>query len=37
MSRVFSNGQGNRDSIPARVIPMNKKIVLDVAVLNTQL
>ena len=34
MSRVFTNGQGDRDSIP--VIPKTQKTVLDVTLLNTQ-
>ena len=36
MSRVFTNGSGDWGSIPGRVIPMIKKIVLDDALLNTQ-
>ena len=36
MSRVFANGQGDRGSIPGRVIPKTKKMVLDSALLNTQ-
>ena len=34
MSRVFANGPGDRGSIPGRVIPKNKKMVLDAAMLN---
>ena len=37
MGRVFANGSGDRVSIPGRVIPKTQKIVLDVALLNTQL
>ena len=37
MSRVFANGQGDRGSIPGRVIPKTPKMVLDAALLNTQL
>ena len=36
MSRVFANGPGDRGSIPGRVIPKSKKIVLDASLLNTQ-
>ena len=36
MSTVFANGPGDRDSIPGRVIPKTQKMVLDVALLNTQ-
>ena len=36
MSRVFTNGPGNRGSIPGRVIPKTQKMVLDAALLNTQ-
>ena len=36
MSWVFANGPGNRGSIPGRVIPKTKKMVLDVTLLNTQ-
>ena len=35
MSRVFANGLGDRCSIPGRVIPRTKKIVLDITLLNT--
>ena len=34
--RVFSNGPGDLGSIPGRVIPKTQKMVLDVALLNTQ-
>ena len=36
MSRVFAYGPEDRGSIPGRVIPKTKKIVLDLALLNTQ-
>ena len=36
MSRVFANGPGYLGSIPGRVIPKIQKMVLDVALLNTQ-
>ena len=36
MSRVFTNGPGDRGSIPGQVIPKTQKMVLDVALLNTQ-
>ena len=36
MCKVFANGPGDRDSIPGRVIPKTKKIVLDAVLLNTQ-
>ena len=36
MVRVFINGPGNLDSIPGRVIPKIKKMVLDVSLLNGQ-
>ncbi len=36
MSRVFANGLGDWGSIPGRVIPKTKKMVLDAALLNTQ-
>ena len=36
MSRVFANGLGDRGSIPGRVTQKPQKIVLDVALLNTQ-
>ena len=34
--RVFTNGLGDRGSIPGRVIPKTQKMVLDAAFLNTQ-
>ena len=36
MSRVFANGPGDRRSIPGRVIPKTQKMVLGIALLNTQ-
>ena len=33
---VFANGPEDQGSIPGRVIPKTKKMVLDVALLNTQ-
>ena len=36
MSRVFTNGPGDRGSIPSWVIPKTQKMVLDAALLNTQ-
>ena len=36
MSRVFTNGPGARGSIPGQVIPKTQKMVLDAALLNTQ-
>ena len=33
--RVFANGPGDQGSIPGRVIPKTKKMVLDAALLNT--
>ena len=36
MSRVFSNGPGNRGSISAQVIPKTQKMVLDAVLVNTQ-
>ena len=36
MIRVFVNGPGDWGSIPGRVIPKTKKMVLDTALLNTQ-
>ena len=36
MSSVFANGPGDPVSIPGRVIPITKKIVLDAALLSTQ-
>ena len=33
---MFAKGQGDRRSIPSRVIPKSQKIVLDVSLLNTQ-
>ena len=36
VGRVFATGLGDRDSIPARVIPKTLKMVLDTSFLNTQ-
>ena len=36
VGRVFANGQGDLDSIPAHIIPKTWKIVLDTSLLNTQ-
>ena len=36
MSRVFTNGPGDRGSIPGRVIPKTRQMVLDAILLNTQ-
>ena len=36
MVRVFANGPGDLGSIPGRVIPKTKKMVLDATMLNTQ-
>ena len=36
MSKVFANGPGNQGSIPGRVILKTQKMVLGVALLNTQ-
>ena len=36
MSRVFANGPGDQGSIPGRVIPKTKKMVLDATLLSTQ-
>ena len=36
MSRVFTNGPGDRGSIPGQVIPKTQKMVLDDSLLNTQ-
>ena len=37
MSRGFANGLEDSGSIPGRVIPKTQKMVLDAALLNTQL
>ena len=37
MVRVFTNGPGDLGYIPGRVIPKSWKMVLDTALLNTQL
>ena len=36
MSNMFTNGPGDRGSIPGRVIPKTQKIVFDATMLNTQ-
>ena len=36
MNSVFTNGLGDRGSIPGRVIPKTQKMVLDTTLLNTQ-
>ena len=36
MSLAFANGPVDRGSIPGRVIPKTQKLILDVALLNTQ-
>ena len=36
MVRVFANGPGDLVSIPGRVIPKTRKMVLDASLLNTQ-
>ena len=36
VGRVFTNGPGDRDSIPGRIIPKTLKMVLDTYLLNTQ-
>ncbi len=36
VGRVFANGPGNLGSIPGRVIPKSRKMVLDTALLNTR-
>ena len=36
MGRVFANGLSGLGSIPGRVIPKTRKMVLDTALLNTQ-
>ena len=36
MSRVFTNGPGDRGSIPGRLIPKTQKMVLDAALLSTR-
>ena len=33
---VFANGPGDQGSIPGRVVPKTKKMVLDASLLNTQ-
>ena len=36
LGRVFANDPGDRGSIPGRVIPKTKKMVLDISLFNTQ-
>ena len=36
MSKVLTNGPGDRGSIPGRVIPKTQKMILDAALLSTQ-
>ena len=36
VGKVFTIGLGDRGSIPSRVIPRHKKMVLDIPLLNTQ-
>ena len=36
MGRVFTNGPGDRRSIPGLVVPKTFKMVLDTSLLNTQ-
>ena len=36
MVRMFTNSQGDWDSIPGQVMPITQKMVLDVSLLNTQ-
>ena len=36
VNRVFTNGPGDRGSIPGRIIPKTLKMVLDSSLLNTQ-
>ena len=36
MGRVFTNGSGDQGLIPGRVIPNNKKMVLDASLFNTR-
>ena len=36
MSRVFASGLGDRCSIPGRVIPKTKKMILDATLFDTQ-
>ena len=36
MSIVFTDGSGDRGSIPGQVIPKTQKMVLDTTLLNTQ-
>ncbi len=36
MSRVFTNGPGDHDSIPGQVIPKTQKMLFDTVLLSTQ-
>ena len=36
MSKVFTNGRGDQDSIPGQVIPKTQKMVLYATLLNIQ-
>ena len=36
MVRAFTNGSGDRSSIPGQVISMTQKLVLDTSLLNNQ-
>ena len=36
ITKLFANGLGDLSSIPGRVIPKTRKMVLDVTLLNTQ-
>ena len=36
MSRVFTNGPGDRSSIPGQIIPKTQNMVLDAALLHIQ-
>ena len=36
MNRMFTNGPGDRGSIPGQVIPKTQKMVLDTALVSTQ-
>ena len=36
MGRGFANGLGDLGSIPGRIIPKTRKMILDTALLNTQ-
>ena len=36
MNRVFTNGLGDRGSLPGRIIPTTPKMALDAALLSSQ-